>query len=60
MIADTAARAAARWRRRVAAYLAGVPGLRVDETAEGVRVTGRRLRARWLGDARLRDLRDGL
>ncbi|WP_394652448.1 hypothetical protein [uncultured Sphingomonas sp.] len=55
-----AERAAARWRRRVAAHLASVPGLRAEETADGVTVSGRRLRARWLGDARLRDLRDGL
>ncbi|MBN2972939.1 hypothetical protein JW805_13025 [Roseomonas aeriglobus] len=55
-----AERAAARWRRRVAAYLASVPGLRAEETADGVAVSGRRLRARWLTDARLRNLRDGL
>ncbi|HET9511486.1 MAG TPA: hypothetical protein VFO80_10090 [Sphingomonas sp.] len=60
MIADTAEKVAARWRQRVAAYLTGIPGLRADEGAEGVRVSGRRLRARWLGDARLRDLRDRL
>ncbi|MES2337816.1 MAG: hypothetical protein V4537_06965 [Pseudomonadota bacterium] len=48
------AAAVARWRARVAAQLREVPGLRIEERDDGLVVTGRRLRARWLRDAALR------
>lgn len=51
-----AVEAAVRRRiRAVAAHLRGL-GIGCEETGEGVRASGRRLRARWLRDARLRDL----
>jgi hypothetical protein len=49
-----------RLRGRVAAVLGDVPGISAEETDEGVVVSGRRLRARWINDARLRWLGDGL
>ncbi len=58
--APRAEAAAARWRERVSARLNAVPGLTPERTPDGVRVSGRRLRARWLSDARLRWLGDGL
>lgn len=60
MIADRAEQAAARWRTRIADALARVPGVRAEQTDDGVRISGRRLRARWLADPRLRNLRDAL
>ncbi|KQN19381.1 hypothetical protein ASE86_12895 [Sphingomonas sp. Leaf33] len=60
MIANWAEQAAARWRTRIVDALARVPGVRAEETADGVEVTGRRLRARWLADPRLRNLRGEL
>ncbi|URW75450.1 hypothetical protein M9980_13085 [Sphingomonas donggukensis] len=52
--------AVARARERVAAALAGVPGVAVEIGEDGVAVSGRRLKARWLNDARLRWLGDRL
>jgi hypothetical protein len=49
-----------RLQGRVAAVLAGVAGIRVEEVDDGVAVSGRRLRARWINDARLRWLGDAL
>ncbi|WP_326525296.1 hypothetical protein [Sphingomonas sp.] len=46
--------AVGRWRARIAARLGIVPGVTVTESGEGVVITGRRLRRRWLADARLR------
>ena len=45
---------AARWRRRIADRLRTVGGVAAEVVDGGVVVRGRRLRARWLGDARLR------
>ncbi len=49
-----AERAAERWRRRVAARLRDIAGVSVEIEDDGVVARGRRLRARWLKDARLR------
>lgn len=49
-----------RLRGRVVALLSTVPGIGVEEADDGVVVSGRRLRARWLNDARLRWLGDEL
>ncbi len=49
-----AERALARARARVAAALAAVPGVVPEIVDDGVIARGRRLKARWLTDARLR------
>jgi len=49
-----AERVAAGWRARVVERLRTMPGLGAEPMDDGVRVTGGRLRARWLTDARLR------
>jgi hypothetical protein len=51
MIGD---RAVARWRTRIADRLRDIGGVEVAVGHDGVVVRGRRLRARWLRDARLR------
>lgn len=49
-------RRVAQVRGAVAALLrAAVPGAAVEETGEGVAVTGRGLVRRWIADPRLRD-----
>ena len=50
-MADTAV---ARWRRRVAEAIGQVPGVTAEIVDDGVVARGRRLKARWLTDARLR------
>jgi hypothetical protein len=55
-----AERARVRLRQRVAAVLRPMPGIRVEEADADVIVSGRRLRARWINDARLRWLGDEL
>lgn len=59
-IERAAARAVAGWRARAIAYLAGIAGLEVEESADSIVVRGRRLKGRWLADARLHHLRDML
>ena len=49
-----AERAADRWRRRLAAGLRDIAGVTVEIENDGIVARGRRLRARWLKDARLR------
>jgi hypothetical protein len=49
-----------RLRARVAAMLGEVPGIGVEEVDDGVVVSGRRIAARWINDARLRWLGDAL
>ena len=51
---DIAARGVAAAKARVVEQLGGVRGVRVEETADGVRVEGRGLRARWLREPALR------
>lgn len=46
--------AVARAKARVRDAVADVPGVRAEITDDGVVASGRRLRARWLNDARLR------
>jgi hypothetical protein len=57
MIARAAERAVARAIDRLEAAAAdALPGdVAVERTNDGLRLTGRRLRLRWLTDARLRD-----
>lgn len=52
--AEIAERAAAGWRARIAERLCGIGGIEADIEDDGIVVRGRRLRARWLRDARLR------
>jgi hypothetical protein len=47
-------RAVARAKARVAEALAREEGLSVEEVPGGIAVSGRRLKARWLTDPRLR------
>lgn len=49
-----AAAAVARAIRRAHAAIAATPGVSAATVDDGVVATGRRLRARWLSDARLR------
>lgn len=46
--------AVARGKARVLAALSDVPGIAAEEIEDGIVASGRRLRARWLTDARLR------
>jgi hypothetical protein len=46
--------AVARAKARAMAALGDVPGITVEEIEGGIVATGRRLKARWLSDARLR------
>lgn len=46
--------AVTRAKRRALAAIGAVPGVRAEIVDDGVAATGRRLRARWLNDARLR------
>lgn len=47
-------RAVARATARAAAALARERGLTIETVPGGVAVSGRRLKARWIGDPRLR------